>query len=557
MLSRFGFSKPTSIDAQLDNKRVALEEILDMEDCLGQVQMRHKKLIDFIKRPLIISQLIRHLVLGDDSNYAWIACEILASAIPSIMETLVFQHRELLLVYWALLYQTYRLTRQQVVYFCKVNQALLARRPADMVQFVTRLSDLLPHWIYHLGDPQGSQLADLLVSFIYSERMIDCTGITKWFCQQGLIRLLTEQLNPSVDPMMRQICQQVLCDITRLSQTSHQDMQSIGPNDLMNDLSSTETIKRVMDSMLDTTSPEAIDSFVCGAKLFINMIRYNDERYLNNDNILTMNDHIPTNSKILASMLTYCTTRLPEILYLLENPRSKRKDRLGMERLVLLELVAEWIHCSNLIGIQEEGDGFKSAYCTLGVTARVLDLFFAFPSCNLAHSVICDMIGQTFENKCLHRKNNKQMILEVFTSGRLIHRILEVNTQVKACPELSRTLGYMGHLTLLTKSIVQILDSQPYLVKTLGDSVPWEEWADYANIVLNRCEKWDIPPLSDISVSASTTSLSTATFPTPPPPIHIPSSLSSGPLSSPLPSPTVLPSLPSSFLSTEVSYHIL
>jgi hypothetical protein len=46
MLGRLGFGKPTTIDALLDSRRVVLEEILDMEDCLDQVRMRHKKLID-------------------------------------------------------------------------------------------------------------------------------------------------------------------------------------------------------------------------------------------------------------------------------------------------------------------------------------------------------------------------------------------------------------------------------------------------------------------------------------------------------------------------------
>ncbi|CAO3600364.1 unnamed protein product [Absidia cylindrospora] len=511
--------------------------------------MRHKKLIEYIRQPLILSQLIRYLVLGE--KYAWLVSEIMASTIPAIMDVLVYQHKELLMVYWALLYQNYRLTQQQVVYFVKVNQALLTRRPGDMIQFISCLSDLLPQWIYHLGDPQGSQLADLLISLVQCELKAEDAGIVKWLHQHGLIQILVEQLDASVDPMMHSIAQQILCDIVRLSQTSHQEMATIGTNDLIVDLSSKETMTRLLDIMLDTTGPNAIDSFICGAKLLINLIRYNDERHLEDAPLPDTSDTSDTsiNSKILANILACCTSRLGEFLYLLENPRSKQPARLGMERLVILELIAEWIHCANLAGVYQEGDAFKSAYCQYGAVGRVLDLFFAFPSCNLAHSVICDMIGQTFENKCLQRKTNQQMILEVFTKAQLIHRILDVDKQIKAENDGSKLqLGYMGHVTLLTKSIVQLLQTQPDLRKILRDDdptrrIPWNEWDSYAATIMDHCAEL-ARPLGGISLPPSSPVVPKSTFPVPPPPIHIPSSAPPSPRSSSLSSPSLSPFLP-------------
>ncbi|ORZ24411.1 SIT4 phosphatase-associated protein-domain-containing protein [Absidia repens] len=544
MLGRLGFGKPTTLDALLDSRRVVLEDILDMEDCLDQVRMRHKKLIEYIRQPLILSQLIRYLVLGE--KYAWLVSEIMASTIPAIMDVLVYQHKELLTVYWALLYQNYRLTQQQVVYFVKVNQALLTRRPGDMIQFISCLSDLLPQWIYHMGDPQGSQLADLLVSLVQCELNAEDTGIIKWLHQHGLIQLLVEQLDASVDPMMHSIAQQILCDIVRLSQTSHQEMATIGTNDLIADLSSKETMTRLLDIMLDTSGLNAIDSFICGAKLLINLIRYNDERHLE-DTPLSDTSDISTNSKILANILICCTSRLEDFLYLLENPRSKQPARLGMERLVLLELIAEWIHCANLTGVYQEGDAFKSAYCQYDAVGRVLDLFFAFPSCNLAHSVICDMIGQTFENKCLQRETNQQMILEVFTKAQLIHRILDVNKQMETENDRSKVqLGYMGHLTLMTKSIVQILHTQPDLLKILRNGedtsgcIPWDEWDTYAAMMMDQCAELALP-LGGKCLPSSSPVIPKSTFPAPPPPIHIPSSAPPSPRSTSLPSPSLSP----------------
>ncbi|KAI8341193.1 SIT4 phosphatase-associated protein-domain-containing protein [Chlamydoabsidia padenii] len=559
MLGRLGFGKPTTIDALLDSRRVTLEEILDMEDCLDQVRMRHKKLIDYIRQPLILSQLIRYLVLGE--KYVWIASEIITSAVPAIMDTLVLEHKEILLVYWTLLYQNYRLTPQQVVYFVKVNQVLLARRPGDMIQFIFCLSDLLPHWIYHLEDPQGSQLAELLVSLFQAEQATEGVGIIKWLHDHGLIRLLVNKLDPSLDPMLHNIIQQILCDIVRLSQTSHQDIKTIGINDLITDLTSKEIMTGLIDSMLDTTKPYATDSFICGAKLLINLIRYNDERHLM-ENGLTQG-----NSDILATMLSCCTTRMDDFLNLLENPRSKLKDRLGMERLVLIELIAEWVHCANLYGVGKHGDRFKLACCEQGVIGRILDLFFAFPSCNIMHSVVCDIVGQIFESKCLERKSNQQMVLEVFTNGRLINRILDVDILIKTSKETGSTtqLGYMGHLTLLTKSILQTLRKQPDLIPTLKNNtsidIDWIQWDTYATSVMVSCADEEVP-LGGVSLPTSPTICNSPTpsFPLPPPPIHIPSSLPSSILHSTLPSPSLLslpsPSLlplPSSYMPTELS----
>ncbi|SAM00874.1 hypothetical protein [Absidia glauca] len=508
MLGRLGFGKPTTIDALLDSRRVALEEILDMEDCLDQVRMRHKKLIDYMRQPLNLSQLIRYLVLGE--KYAWVASEVIISAIPAIMDTLVLEHKEILLVYWTLLYQDYRLTPQQVVYFVKVNQVLLARRPGDMIRFLVSLSDLLPHWIYHLEDPQGSQLADLLVSVIQSEQSTEGVGIIKWLHEHRLIRLLVDKMDPSLDPMLHSIVHQLLCDVVRLSQTSHSEVATIGCNNLILDLTSLETMTRLIDSMLDTTASYATDSFICGAKLMINLIRYNDERNW------TEGDPVPTNSNVLATMLACCTARIGDFLNLLKSPRSK------------------------------------------GAIGPVLDLFFAFPSCNIAHSVVCDIVGQIFENKCLERKSNQRMALEVFTKGRLIQRILEADRQATIPYGTGTTpVSYMGHLTLLTKSIVQVFQKQPGLLRTLQDGVggdkatiPWQEWDTFAKFTMDSCADLEVP-LAGIPVPSPTVCPSpTSSFPLPPPPIHIPSLPLSIPHSS-MPSPSLSP-LPS-LLPTELS----
>ncbi|CAO3643862.1 unnamed protein product [Cunninghamella blakesleeana] len=529
--------------------------------------------------------MIRHLVLGE--TYANICCEIISSAIPSILETLVYENKELLQVYWALLYQDYRLTGLQITHFVKINQVLINRRPGDMVRFITTTlsssDDLLSHWIYHFADDQGCQLVDLFISLIQCELNYETGGIVKWLHEKGLTALLMKQLHPSNDSMMHQYSQQVLCDIIRLSQSSHRNLISIGKNGLINEFVSEEVMTQLVDYMLDSESSESVDTFLCGSKLIINLIRYNDERYLNdkdNDDTISLNpieepgeNESPQNSKILSTMLSACTLRLADFLKLLKEPRSKCGKRFGMERLTLLELLAEWIHCSNLSGLSDTGHEFKLMYCQQNTIIYILDLFFDFPSCNIAHNVICDIIGQIMENKYLDKNINRQMILQLFTHGKLIQRILQANeyNQTYGGPRL----GYMGHLKLLTKSIVQLLNSQPDLKNKIieydGD-LDFEQWITFSNDTMNELHKLELPLVhlpgntnennnlssnntNESSASSSTVSLTSSSssssssipfytntpstsldilpgipFLTPPPPVHSP--ITSSPSSS-------------------------
>lgn len=121
-------------------------------------------------------------------------------------------------------------------------------------------------------------------------------------------------------------------------------------------------------------------------------------------------------------------------------------------------------------------------------------------------------------------------------------------------------LSYMGHLTLLTKSVVQVFQKEPGLRRTLQDgsggdnaTISWQEWDTYANFTMDSCANLEIP-LAGIPIPSPTICPSpTSSFPLPPPPIHIPSLPLSIPHSS-MPSPSLSP-LPS-LLLTEVNWTV-
>ncbi|KAI8060450.1 SIT4 phosphatase-associated protein-domain-containing protein [Gongronella butleri] len=606
MLSRFGLGKAsTTLDTLLDNRRVTLPEVLAVEDCLLQVQLRHKKLIDFMRQPLVISQLIRFLVI-DDAAHAWVACEILASSIPALMDALLSQHHELLTVYWTLLYQDYQLTRAQVAYFVKINTVLLTRRPADMVRFVARLTDVLPHWINHIHDPHGALLADLLLSLIECELAPEATGIAKWLRDQGLTELLLQQLQPDKDVMHHQTAEQLFAGILRLGQTSHQELQSMGHNDLVHAFASEQTMHQLMDMMLDTKAPEAVDSFLVGARLLIHFVRYNDDRQQEQapPRPQQAENSLSQRTKILIPMIQCATTKMHAFLDLLEQPRSQNKTRFGMERLVLLDLLSEWLHCANLAGIDEYGLELKAMYHSHRIIPRILDLFFAHPSCNLAHSVICDMVGQIFECQRLDQLANRNLLFSVFVDAELIQRILEayehdddeawqgandhdsddsssfaskdgdngaINADFKdsipndpvngasngihESPAESRKMasrrpGYMGHLVLMTRAILTLFGQQPRLEEALRDKLPWAAWQKLSLSLMDTYKSWEhplvpMPSASDLKEPKRQPS------PNPPPPASMqpPTSTPNG---FPLPPPPIYLS-PSSSLEIRMT----
>ncbi|KAF7721175.1 Serine/threonine-protein phosphatase 6 regulatory subunit 3 [Apophysomyces ossiformis] len=370
---RFGFG--AGLETRLARPNVKLEELFEDDQLLHQVQLQNPKLIDFLRRPYVLSQLINYMLQTPqpDQTKAVLACEILAAGVPALMDSLVFNHPELLTVFWALLDQPYTLDTQ-LTYFCKVNRVLLIKRPGDMLRFIQSQPDIVQKWIKHLNGTAGPYLSDLLMTLIQCEQHSDGVGVVQ----------------------MHAVAQQVLCDLI-----SH-------------------------------TSPPH--------KLLDNLIR----------------------DDLFENLLCVWSERLDRLLSILDNPRSGKnkvettigiQEQLGRERLAACELLAELVFCANH-AVQK-----KSA--------------------------------NTFKEVLIEQDALRRFVL--LSGSRLVERILEVYKENESAKTKSGLrLGYMGHLTLISKDIIKLLHTHGDIRHTL-EGIPWDDWESYVDQLVEQEKQKEIP----------------------------------------------------------------
>ncbi|KAG0188073.1 hypothetical protein DFQ28_005437 [Apophysomyces sp. BC1034] len=445
MLGRFGFA--ANLETRLARPNVKVEELFEDDQFLHQVQLQNPKLIDFLRRPYVLSQLINYMTQTPPTDHpkAATACEILAAGIPALMDSLVFNHPELLTVFWALLDQPYTLD-SQLTYFCKVNHVLLIKRPADMLRFIQSQPDIVQKWIKHLSDSAGPYLSDLLLTLIQCEQHPDCVGVLQasstekkegnWLIDNDLLLFLVHRLDPFLDEKMHVVAQQVLCDIVS---------QAPPPNILLDHLTSRPMMAGIADYILDPAAPHAADSFISGTVVLIHLIRLRGDM-----------------DGLLDNILYTWTARLSDLLSILDHPRSGKHmaetttgvhEKLGMERLAACQLFSELIFCAN-------------------------------------HSVKSDH-GVIFKQALIKHDGLQRFLL--LNEGRLMQRILEAQEENQDTGFRGRfRVGYMGHLTLISKDIIELLKSDNDISDSL-DMIPWDAWNTYAAQVLEEMQQNEIP----------------------------------------------------------------
>ncbi|KAI9268903.1 SIT4 phosphatase-associated protein-domain-containing protein [Phascolomyces articulosus] len=546
MLRRFGFGRSSSLEAQLAKPNVKLDDLLeDTDQLLQEVHLQNARLISFLRQPAVLSQLVNYIVSerirgtttntvttttngtkpkytngtkkstthttttttisennkngkeentkkknnnnnNNEESHVYVACEILAAGVPALMDGLVYSHPELLTVLWALLDQTCKLTPRQMAGFCKVNAILLQRRTGDLVHFIESHQDIVAKWLHHIFAYHGEgvpYLSDLLIALIQCESLPEGNGIGQWLADHGLLTLLVDRLQPHLEPLNHEIAQQMLCDVIFSSHIS---------SPLIAELTSLVTMKRLAGYMLDLTAPHAPNVFICGTGV-IRGIRQYCEKIIHN----TLED--PTH--LFSHALQTFTERLGDLMDLLDSPRSckaEKDQRLGLERLAILELLMELLYCSSVAtgekGIQLAME-YRQAVIHHNALIRCLDLFFAFPQNNILHNTVYALIRDILLREPVRPivLTEDKLIIEVLIRGRLMERILDTYDATRQGKE--KKPGYIGHLALLSNDIQRALEDiyQPelkeYLHQKEETKVLLERWIAHHDLLCQEMKQ--------------------------------------------------------------------
>ncbi|KAG4306479.1 hypothetical protein PORY_000467 [Pneumocystis oryctolagi] len=359
-LGNFGFTSSSALDSLLDKAPdLTLEQVLDEEDLLQECRSHNPKLIDYLRNPAILQQLLDYIITDNFNDtakqkYPQVACEILSSEMWPIYET-IMENNTLLYHFWKFLERPAPLNPLQASYFTKVNEQFLEKKTNDMILFIQSIPNVVSNMLQHI---ETSAIMDLLLKMISIEQSESCIGIVDWLQKERLIPLLLSKMDPHINPSIQMTASDILKSIITISYNSN-NQGIIGSNSFLCELVSKENMKVLVDYMLDSDAPFSSSSLINGISIVVEIIRKNNNDYDRpsfldlslTENILTTKDPI-----YLDSVLEIFTSRIPDFQKILFDFKTTKNEievsfgkikPLGIEKFHICELYAELLHCSN------------------------------------------------------------------------------------------------------------------------------------------------------------------------------------------------------------------
>jgi SIT4-associating protein SAP185/190 len=223
MFWRFGtLASVSTIDNILERDDFQLEELLDESDLLQELKQHNAKLVEYLRDPKVLEQLLKYVVAPklapiaaadddeddevnekgrglalpftrsrsssmatdpggqDDSEkkrnrYAFVAAEVLSSDNWSMYEALM-ENKLLLRNFWDFLKRPAPLDPLQASYFTKVNESLFDKKTEEMLLFLKSLEGAVADILKHVDCPM---IMDLLLKIISLERTDAGQGIVE------------------------------------------------------------------------------------------------------------------------------------------------------------------------------------------------------------------------------------------------------------------------------------------------------------------------------------------------------------------------------------------
>ncbi|KAI8814145.1 SIT4 phosphatase-associated protein-domain-containing protein [Cladochytrium replicatum] len=379
MFWRFGFHTASAIDGLLDKEGVTLEDLFEEEELLQECKSHNTKLVEFLCKPDILSQLVGLITREDLEEskryrYPYVASEIFNCEIFALCEAML-ANTALLESLWAMLDRPAPMNSLSASNFMKVNIVLFSKKTAEMVTFIKNQSDVIEKLLNHIGT---SAIADVLLKLITVDDVPEGSGIVEWLSQQQLIPKLIEKFNPTLDTEVHNTASQTLMDIIAVSYqnvgvTEQEALGTIGGNKLVEQLKSEEIQSRLVSYMLEHDAPNATNTLTNGINIIIELIRrfcseIEQAEYLFHQLQMTPQHKIggpapPSNDKLrvlatdLNDLLRVLARNIPEFAALLTSPRNVKgavettigkQVPLGSERLKTCELFAEVLHLQYL-----------------------------------------------------------------------------------------------------------------------------------------------------------------------------------------------------------------
>lgn len=453
----FGFHTVSAIDTILDGGDYTLEQLLDEEEILQETKSQNKKLIDFIIEPESLKTLLSYITVepSEDADqkrkykYPFLACEILASEVWAICDAF-YAEESLLDELYSFLDKPPPLNPMLASYTSRVASVLLQKKVNETIAYMKEKKNIIKAFVMHLGN---ASVMDLLLKVIACEDISEGAGILEWLCQTDLIQSLVNKFDPSLGDEVIENASQALVDIIAVSMNS-----SSSP--LIAQLESDEMIKTLFKHTLSRGLSTSLEN---GLNVIIELLRRHQNEDSDTktkieelppllrtvcDNLEKFNSFLTTNSEVKKISLSAIGEITP----------------LGFHRLKIIEFFAVLVRC-NYKCIDE-------ALIKLNVFSSCLDLFFAYPWNNFLHSAVGQMIEGIFLGQ------NEELKISLIKDSKILDKICmasDENETAKARPVGVRR-GYMGHITLLSLTIIERAEGNSELKNLLQNHQRWQSY---------------------------------------------------------------------------------
>ncbi|KAL1841155.1 hypothetical protein VTJ49DRAFT_7380 [Mycothermus thermophilus] len=401
MFWRFGgYANVSTIDTILERDNFQLEELLDESDLVEELKHHNAKLVEYLRGPEVLETLLQYVVapklepvaapddddeeddedekpkgvsraslgssIADETSrddkekkrnrYAFVSTEILSSDTWSMYDALM-ECKGLLRDFWQFLKRDAPLDPLQASYFTKVNEALFDKKTEEMISLLKSLEGAVQDILKHVDCPM---IMDLLLKIISLERTESGQGIVEWLYTQNVMTTLVSFLGPEHSWSTQTSAADFIKAIITISANASQNEQTcIGPNELTRQLVSRPCVEQLIKFMLGGGNP-----LTCGVGIVIEVIRKNNSDY--DPEGVDINSPPTSRDPIyLGTLLRLFADHVPDFMSLIMNAPAKNKtlsstfggciEPLGFDRFKTCELMAELLHCSNMLLLNEAG----------------------------------------------------------------------------------------------------------------------------------------------------------------------------------------------------------
>ncbi|KAK4034697.1 SIT4 phosphatase-associated protein-domain-containing protein [Parachaetomium inaequale] len=403
MFWRFGgYANVSTIDTILERDNFQLEELLDESDLVQELKQHNARLVEYLRDPQVLEKLLKYVVApklepvaspdddedddedekgkavfrastasqgssraGDTSqedsekkrnHYAFISTEVLSSDTWSMYDALM-ESKPLLREFWNFLKRQTPLDPLQASYFTKVNESLFDKKTEEMLDLLKSMEGAVADILRHVDCPM---IMDLLLKIISLERTESGQGIVEWLYTQNVMSALISFLGPDHSWATQTSAADFIKAIITVSANASQNEQTcIGPNELTRQLVSKPCVEQLVGYMLGGGNP-----LTCGVGIIIEVIRKNNSDY--DPEGVDINAAPSSRDPIyLGTLLRLFAEHVPDFMNLILNVPAQKQhlsstfggkiEPLGFDRFKTCELMAELLHCSNMMLLNENG----------------------------------------------------------------------------------------------------------------------------------------------------------------------------------------------------------